>query len=212
MFCHCCASDDKENQLDLAPELKTTPKAFGTLADEVQEDDSRFIVVLKGGTGSFGLSVDRSNSVCVIVRDVTGGAAAIWNESNPTKQIKPFDQILEVNGEPCSGEDISSKLEDRDVKDIRLTVKRPEERTLVLHKPGRLGIDVNYRKTSAKPWIASVGSGLVAEWNKAKPEMAVAANDRIVSVNGHSGATDILLEKLRSSDDTMVLTVMHYDT
>ena len=28
------------------------------------------------------------------------------------------DQILEVNGEPCSGEDISSKLEDRDVKDI----------------------------------------------------------------------------------------------
>ena len=33
----------------------------------------------------------------------------------------------------------------------------------------------------------------------------------IVSVNGHSGATDMLLEKLRSSDDTMVLTVMHYD-
>ena len=23
-------------------------------------------------------------------QDVTGGAAAIWNESNPTKQIKPF--------------------------------------------------------------------------------------------------------------------------
>ena len=27
------------------------------------------------------------------------------------------DQILEVNGEPCTGEDISSKLEDKDVQD-----------------------------------------------------------------------------------------------
>ena len=60
---------------------------------------------------------------------------------------------MEVNGEPCTGEDISSKLEDTDVQDGRrfdterdtfacledtqLTLKRPEERTVVLQKPGR---------------------------------------------------------------------------
>ncbi|CAE7219084.1 unnamed protein product [Symbiodinium pilosum] len=211
MFCHCCAPDDKENGLELAPELKTTPKAYGTLADEVQEPSGRFVAVLTTEAASFGVSVDRSNTACVIVRDVTGGAAAAWNEGNPNHKIQPFDQIVEINGAPCTAEDIASRLEDREAKEVRLTISRPQERTVVLRKPGRLGIDVNYRKTSVKPWIASVGSGLVADWNRNKPELAIVPHDRIMSVNGHSGATDTLLEKLRSSDDTMILTVMHYE-
>ena len=101
---------------------------------------------------------------------------------------------MEVNGEPCTGEDISSKLEDKDVQDGRrfdterdtfacledtIDTEAPRRKnsratkarsdvsfacgcsrrrlavceggTLVCS--GRLGIDVNYRKTSAKPWI-----------------------------------------------------------
>mmetsp|Transcript_30405 Transcript_30405/g.68244 ORF Transcript_30405/g.68244 Transcript_30405/m.68244 type:complete len:214 (+) Transcript_30405:81-722(+) len=212
MFCYCCVDDEKDTQLDLVPDLKTSAKSYAASATpEVKEAVVTFAATLRSSSRPLGLAVDRSNTRCVIVRAITGGAAAAWNETHPEQEIKIFDQIVEVNGQPCTGEDIASKLDEENAQDVQLTLKRPEERTVVLQKPGRLGIDVNYRKTSLKPWLASIGAGLVADWNANKPDAAIGPNARILAVNGHSGSTEVILEKLRSPSDTMILTVMQYD-
>ena len=208
MWC-CCAADGEEKQLDIGaarPPMVEVQKTFASDDDE----GPVFNVTLSRSHGLLGISVDRSDTNCVVIRDVTGGAAASWNYTMPTKEIRTFDQVLEVNGDPINGDDIARKLE-TEAQEIILKLRRPEERKVVLEKPGRLGIDVNYRKTSVKPWVASISPGLVADWNKDNPDLAVLPHDRIIAVNEVAGNIDMILEKLRSPDKKLVLTCIHYE-
>ena len=58
----------------MAPELKTTSKSYG---------------MLKGGMGSFGLSVDRSNSACVIVRDTELQVRLLHGMASSMRCVRP---------------------------------------------------------------------------------------------------------------------------
>ena len=33
-------------------------------------------------------------------------------------------------------------------------------------KPRKLGVDLQYRKSSAKPWLTNITDGLVLQWNQ----------------------------------------------
>ncbi|CAK9062235.1 unnamed protein product [Durusdinium trenchii] len=213
MWC-CCATEEQDKQFDVGddgsrrPPMVEVQKTFAD--DDEAEGAAVFTASLSRNHGLLGLSVDRSDTNCVVIRDVTGGAAGAWNQLMPHKEIRTYDQVLEVNGELVNGDDIARKLE-ADAQEIVLKFRRPEERKVVLEKPGRLGIDVNYRKTSVKPWIASISPGLVADWNKENPDIAALPHDRITAVNEVAGNIDTILEKLRSPDKRLVLTVMHYE-
>ncbi|CAL1158344.1 unnamed protein product [Cladocopium goreaui] len=208
MFC-CCATETEDKQLDVGASRPPIVEVQKTFANE--DEGPIFTASLsRGGERLLGISVDRSDTNCVVVRDVTGGAAGSWNTQMPHKQIRTFDQVLEVNGDTVNGDDIARKLENES-QEIVIKFRRPEERKVILEKPGRLGIDVNYRKTSVKPWVASISPGLVADWNKENPDLAVLPHDRIVAVNDVSGNIDMILEKLRSPDKRLVLTCMHYE-
>ncbi|CAJ1362759.1 unnamed protein product [Effrenium voratum] len=201
----CCCTENEEQHVDLSPDALRNRGLVEVQKTFADEDLKVFTVTLQG---VLGITVDRSDGHRTLVREVSGGAASVWNDQNPGRRILPFDHILEVNGERCLGEDITGKFEG---KEVTLKLQRPHVRSVVLERPGRLGIDVNYRKTSLTPWIAAISAGLVDDWNKKQPDLCVLPHDRISEVNGQSGTIETVLEKLRSAEKQMILTVMHYD-
>eukprot|EP00440_Ansanella_granifera_P011473 gb/GFBE01012455.1/.p1 GENE.gb/GFBE01012455.1/~~gb/GFBE01012455.1/.p1 ORF type:complete len:184 (+),score=34.46 gb/GFBE01012455.1/:1-552(+) len=113
-----------------------------------------------------GVFVDITDNGKPIIKEVApAGVAAAWNKNNPDNQILPFDAILEVNGGSVQGVALPEQLELTGGK-ITLRLKRPMEITAVIKRPGALGLTVNYKKSSASPWVASIEEGLLANFNK----------------------------------------------
>eukprot|EP00434_Breviolum_minutum_P006695 symbB.v1.2.005910.t2/scaffold347.1/size224350/5 len=69
-----------------------------------------------------------------------------------------------------------------------------------------LGIDVDLMDGRAMLVQAVRETGLVSEWNRTHPSLAVRQHDRIVKVNGIEGNTDLMAQKCRE-DSHLQLTV-----
>lgn len=161
------------------------------------------------------LDLDVSDTKCIILASCDG-AAAEWNCSGFGRQVFPFDRIVQINGTPCEGHQLVSLLR-QEQEPLELRLQRPIKRLLYLKKPGQLGFDLMYTtvragpwKASARPWIANIKDGLVAEWNKKMPELAVSCHDRILSVNGAMGSPSDLMDLLNAADGVVQLEVLSY--
>lgn len=155
------------------------------------------------------LSIDKTDIHNVVIKDVAGPLID-WNESQASEhQIRRYDRIVQVNGKKISGVDVDLHIEDKGRADVLLTLQRPVKRKLTLHRPGKLGVDLQYRKSSAKPWLTNITDGLVLQWNQENPSQIVTAHDRLVAVNSRE-ELDGVIDEVRGPSPTLVLDVLHY--
>jgi hypothetical protein len=55
-------------------------------------------------------------------------------------------------------------------------------------------------------FVASISDGLITEWNKLTPELAVLPDDQLVKINGEEGEGKAFEDKLKSASGTLELT------
>eukprot|EP00931_Biecheleriopsis_adriatica_P120750 TRINITY_DN9584_c0_g1_i1.p1 TRINITY_DN9584_c0_g1~~TRINITY_DN9584_c0_g1_i1.p1 ORF type:complete len:263 (-),score=57.35 TRINITY_DN9584_c0_g1_i1:253-1041(-) len=151
-----------------------------------------------------GLTIETFNESFGIVRELDDGAKA-WNaEHADSLAIKPFDKIKKVDGQECSSSKECKKLMSEALQKgtghLELTLCRPSQTVVEFKKPGLLGFHINYTKSCMSLWISEVTpGGLLQEWNDEHPGQAVSANDRIISVDGASGSSEVIIEKLKET-------------
>ncbi|CAE7330137.1 unnamed protein product [Symbiodinium necroappetens] len=208
MWCCCAAEDDTDKDpLREAGFVKAAPAFF-----EPDAIPDVFTVSLgRHAEGGHGVQMDVTDADCAIIKDVTTGSLAEWNKTvSEAKRVKLYDRVIEVNG--CKGPSFElAKALTAETEVFSVTIQRPEERTVTLHRPGEIGVVLNYKKAgSVCPWISKISSGLLHQWNQATPEEAVHAHDRIVAVNGTRGAPEELMVKMKEASSVLELTILHY--
>jgi len=182
-------TDQEEEELEEKPEY--SPE-FEVELDVEQEE-------------SIGISVDTTCEAFPIIRSVAGSAYGAKGGA-----AKPYDRILRIDGTDISCSSAVQKLNITGKKRIQLTLQRPVERDVVLKRPGSLGVTINYKKSTMGLFIVAIPSGLLTNWNKANPQKAVKAFDRITGIDGNAGTPEQLCDMMRGGGDTMVLTVLSY--
>ncbi|CAE7520387.1 unnamed protein product [Symbiodinium sp. CCMP2592] len=207
MWCCCAAEEDTDKDpLREAGFVKAAP------AFEPDAIPDVFTVSLgRHAEGGHGVQMDVTDADCAIIKDVTTGSLAEWNKTvSEAKRVKLYDRVIEVNG--CKGPSFElAKALAAETEVFSVTIQRPEERTVTLHRPGEIGVVLNYKKAgSVCPWISKISTGLLHQWNQATPEEAVQAHDRIVAVNGTRGAPEELMVKMKEASSVLELTILHY--
>lgn len=219
----CCCTDETEAEIKvpevtregvLLDEKQTTEAASGKATPAPAKEpiiSQIFEVDLDiGNEETCGIKADFTCDAFPIIREITG-AAATWNNScTAGQEIKAYDQILKVDDEAATSDNVTEKLETKDKRKLKLTLKRPVQTEVVLRKPGQLGITINYKNSSMSIWIAALHEGLAAVWNTNNPDKAIAEHDRIIEVNGTKGQPRACVDQMRDGSDTMVLTILRY--
>ncbi|CAL1127232.1 unnamed protein product [Cladocopium goreaui] len=212
-YCYCCWQEDPKKQqqtvLDVSDERQRTVVHTENAMSEVKEEEDTPHTFMVKFRRKGPLSIDKTDIHNVVIKDVAGPLID-WNESQASEhQIRRYDRIVQVNGKKISGVDVDLHIEDKGRADVLLTLQRPVKRKLTLHRPGKLGVDLQYRKSSAKPWLTNITDGLVLQWNQENPSQIVTAHDRLVAVNSRE-ELDGVIDEVRGPSPTLVLDVLHY--
>eukprot|EP00931_Biecheleriopsis_adriatica_P024472 TRINITY_DN15238_c0_g5_i1.p1 TRINITY_DN15238_c0_g5~~TRINITY_DN15238_c0_g5_i1.p1 ORF type:complete len:259 (+),score=52.77 TRINITY_DN15238_c0_g5_i1:84-779(+) len=161
-----------------------------------------------------GLDIEAADEEFAIVKDVAGVAAEWTAKGDASEVIKPFDKVLEINGEEYKGRASAAfhKMAEEGAGTIKLKLQHAVERTVVFEKPGQLGMTINYKKSSVGIWVASVEAGLLSQWNQDHPDQVISPHDRIIQVNEIGGDSNAIVQKLRDvkNAEKSTLTVMSY--
>mmetsp|Transcript_59838 Transcript_59838/g.106726 ORF Transcript_59838/g.106726 Transcript_59838/m.106726 type:complete len:218 (-) Transcript_59838:127-780(-) len=143
-----------------------------------------------------GLDVDTIDGPTLLVNDVHSGLISRWNERNVGMQVRKGDRFTEVNGVKGDGAKLIKALTVNQFLEIR--VRRPElfQMTLRRNMDTSLGLDLSYVIGGATLLVKGVNLGLVNDWNLASQGFKVEKHDRVLEVNGLSGAPQELSEML----------------
>lgn len=118
---------------------------------------------------------------------------AKYNESvSPAKQIRNGDYIKAVNG--LTGAKEMAEVVDKEMH-LQVLLCRPHLQNVHVDKQGGpLGLELMYWHAGTSVLVGEINDGAVK-----KQGMDLQKGDRIVSVNGISGRSEVLLDKIRSS-------------
>eukprot|EP00434_Breviolum_minutum_P012241 symbB.v1.2.010791.t1/scaffold710.1/size170492/2 len=205
MIFACCTSCG-DVRVDEEKPTFVRPSVLATL------EEHTFIVVVKGGLRNLITSLDISDPKCIIVKDVSS-IFSEWNKNRRNEKVELYDHVSKVNGDPCSSRSLREGLQiDPGGGELYLTLRHPDERLVAFERSDYLGLDISFRKTlSVRPWVAKVSGGSLARWNAENPNLCVGPHDRILAINGVSGAPLEIVEKLKDpSSGYIYLTVLHY--
>eukprot|EP00931_Biecheleriopsis_adriatica_P019748 TRINITY_DN13381_c0_g1_i1.p1 TRINITY_DN13381_c0_g1~~TRINITY_DN13381_c0_g1_i1.p1 ORF type:complete len:228 (-),score=58.64 TRINITY_DN13381_c0_g1_i1:143-826(-) len=225
MWCCCYKEEENAGEIKVVP---VTPQAALTEAVEppaTEEEPSVTVekAFAKVRPASFefdvkltlphGISIDFTCDEFAIIKDQLAAGASLWNSSAvENEKIRAFDRIKKVNGLECKdSNECKALLEAVSGSVMSLTLQRPVERELVMKKTGSLGLNVNYKGSSASIWIAGITDGHMQQWNKEHPDQAVIVKDRITGVNGVTGDVSKVLASLKDAQETVVVTVLSYN-
>lgn len=163
---------------------------------------------------SLGLELDLADKVRCVIANVVFGVIESYNEGRKgvyDKQVIPGDCIVEVNGIRGDPQELNFLLRSSKLTPaVDIVLRRPTRFIVEIDKTGMsLGLQLSYTLTMRALLISSIKEGAVREYNAtAKIDRpAVQEGDRIVEVNGVTGAADKLLETIRNSN--MVTLVFH---
>eukprot|EP00930_Biecheleria_cincta_P062304 TRINITY_DN4778_c0_g1_i1.p1 TRINITY_DN4778_c0_g1~~TRINITY_DN4778_c0_g1_i1.p1 ORF type:complete len:229 (-),score=53.22 TRINITY_DN4778_c0_g1_i1:84-770(-) len=198
------ADENEDTQMPEKVEAEEKPTELPARTFEVELDVS--------GHNDSGITLDISSGEFPVVRQ-TEGAAKAWNNVCPAgMEIKRCDRLLRVDGQEVACALVVPNLATFAKQHLKLTFKRPIETEVVLKKPGKLGMTINYKKETVGVWIAEISDGLLAAWNEANPDSVVSKQDRIIGVNGFRGEPSAIIEKMRAGGDSsdLVLSILRY--
>lgn len=221
MFGCCCTESTKDTELDLSKRIPQRSANSDDLED--QKDVPKKVDINSAGatfeadldvegSDDSGVSVDVTSGEFPIVRQLRGAAQTYNNICPSGSEIKRYDRILRVDGQEAKCSEVVKLLETQgsNKRNLQLSLKRPREKEVVLRKPGKLGMTINYKKETLGVWIADLSDGLVSAWNQANKDAIVSVHDRIIGVNGFRGEPGALIDKMREGGDTIVLTILCY--
>jgi len=141
-----------------------------------------------------------------------GGVVDAFNVAHPAEAVATGDQIVTVNGEAASAEELVAMI--RKSPTLTLELERgawaaPTWAVTLAAGPGALGFTADHsaRGNTAIGVAGLKEAGLLAEFNAANPGVAVQSGDIIVGVNGVVGSADAMVEELRKSDAERKLVV-----
>merc|ERR1712187_874588 len=83
---------------------------------------------------------------------------------------------------------------------VRCEVCQPKEFAIQLDKsaPGaKLGVDIDRSDRGISITVREITHGLIDDWNKAHPDLAVERGDRIVAINGSRGSANDMVAALK---------------
>ncbi|CAE7849111.1 hypothetical protein AK812_SmicGene3558 [Symbiodinium microadriaticum] len=213
----CCCTEEREG-FDAVPVdgSERTPqgliKSSPALAESMTAESGLYTVQLaRGADRKWDLALEKSDVDHLMIKRMTN-AVTEWNKNNATNvQISVYDRIVEVNGQRASGKELAKSLENTPDDQVALLLQRPQTRTLILKRPGKLGIIANYMPNySLKPWIDTIAEGLVRDWNKAHPDASIREHDRILSVNTVSNPPEDVVHQMRKPDADLEIVCLHY--
>ncbi|CAE7407641.1 unnamed protein product [Symbiodinium natans] len=211
----CCCNEEREGFDAVAVDGERTHglvKSTPALAESMMAESGLYSVQLQRGTDrKWDLALEKSDVDHLMIKRITN-AVTDWNKNNPTNmQISVYDRIIEVNGLRASGKELAKALENTSEDQVSLLLQRPHTRTLILKRPGKLGIIANYMPNySLKPWIDTIAEGLVHDWNKVNIDAAIREHDRIMSVNGVSNPPEDVVHQMRKPDADLEIVCLHY--
>eukprot|EP00930_Biecheleria_cincta_P056585 TRINITY_DN4266_c0_g1_i1.p1 TRINITY_DN4266_c0_g1~~TRINITY_DN4266_c0_g1_i1.p1 ORF type:complete len:282 (-),score=57.42 TRINITY_DN4266_c0_g1_i1:24-869(-) len=171
-----------------------------------------FTVALDLARGEeFGIELDLTDEhKPPVVREVKDGAINRWNKTcSPDAVVQPHDRIMTLNGKRLEGGDFLKSLSTPSGK-CALEIQRPRQLKAFFKKPGQLGVNMLYKKSSHGIVINEVlESGLVHRWNIDNPKNAVQKGDRIVGINGKMMDAQMVIKAIKEQDDYELI-LMHY--
>eukprot|EP00931_Biecheleriopsis_adriatica_P096103 TRINITY_DN69752_c0_g1_i1.p1 TRINITY_DN69752_c0_g1~~TRINITY_DN69752_c0_g1_i1.p1 ORF type:complete len:243 (-),score=36.31 TRINITY_DN69752_c0_g1_i1:81-809(-) len=155
-----------------------------------------------------GVELDLTDAERPLISEVLPGLVQQWNERHPADALRVYDRICAVGGR--GGNDIYQRLCAQQPS-IRLTIDRPEIITITLFKPGDLGLNLHFKKSSHALVVKDIfDGGLFAKWNANNPEQPVAIGDRIFAFGGQVEKGRSLVNKLKEAKNKVELSVAHY--
>jgi len=145
-----------------------------------------------------------------VVREVREGALKRWNQTcSPGCVVESHDRIITLNGKKIEGGVLADSLGQLSGK-CTLEVQRPRLVKAKFKKPGQLGVNMLYKKSSHGIVVNQVlTEGLVHKWNVANPKDAIHSGDRIVGVNGNMMDAQLVIKTIKESDEYELM-IMHY--
>jgi len=156
-----------------------------------------------------GMVVDFADGVTLHVSELQDGdnITAAVNASLPEDgQIKINDFIVEVNGIRENGGKMVAEMEEN--KDLELVLRRPQQWHVQLSKKGGpLGLDLHFAVRGRSLVVVALTLGSIHVWNAehADDSKSVKEHDRIMEVNGFSGAPLDLLQEISKTDELDLL-------
>jgi len=173
--------------------------------DETPLPGSQFsFTVAKQDGESVGLEVDLVDSVTAVVVKIGKGVVMRHNAERPSRQVRPYDRIIQVNGEKGNARAMIGRL--KEGSEWTLVVQRPCSFIVTIDRgfASNLGMELMHARLGTSLLVTKVLEGPMRDWNKSHPEQPVREGDRIVELNGSRGEADKLL---RDSEgvDKMVL-------
>jgi len=164
-----------------------------------------------GPMKDLGLGLDSTDKDFCIIKEISEGMVMNYNKTCPaSKAIKIFDRIISVNGRPGSLTEFAKVLADlRDDTSLSIEVLHPTETSVLLKKPGVLGITLNYKNGSVGLLVKDIQDGLLDDWNKSHPDTPIKSGDLIVGVNGVRFTPMGALHQIKESS-APIMTVMRY--
>jgi len=179
---------------------------------KVVVDDGTFTVVIEfAGEGKLlGLSLDTTDDKVCVVKGISEGLLQTHNlNCSPDQVVKKSDKMCAVNGSRSDTNELITALEVKDAATLTLVFEHPKDQSVLLKKPGTIGVTLNYKQKSHGLMIRDIHNGLLGDWNKENPDTLIKSGDRIVAVNGVQDGPMGLLEKIRDSE-TPLLSIMRY--
>mmetsp|Transcript_30283 Transcript_30283/g.54936 ORF Transcript_30283/g.54936 Transcript_30283/m.54936 type:complete len:209 (-) Transcript_30283:62-688(-) len=205
----CCAESSNNATVQMLPD--SSEHYSSAHGKGVAEPGATFEVELNLN-GQLGLELDLTDGENgPMITAIMDGSVKEFNETKSRLALKVYDRIGKVNGVTGKTIDLHKALSASPSEgSVQLSLQRPQERTVVLHKTGELGINLHYKKNSAGIVIKDIiDGGLVDKWNRDHPEAVVTTGDRIVSFNGEAMKGADLVNKLKVSS-ILTLKVLHY--
>lgn len=144
-----------------------------------------FNIQIQKGDRKMYLDINFHDHKSLLVTKVNAGPVEEFNRANPDSELAPGDRIEVVNG--AEGDTQSMLTACKTAPTLNMRVRRCQEKTITLRKGGgSSGLGFSWQIVDGMTLIITKvhEDGLVSEHNKAHPEHSIAAEDRIIGVNG----------------------------
>jgi len=165
----------------------------------------------------YGIVFDRADRRILEIIEVDStnpnSVAAAYNKTvDPSRQLLPGRFVMAVNGHAGDAKRLD-QIWNAQLR-VRCEVCQPREFAIQLDKSvegAKLGVDIDRSDKGISITVREIASGLIEDWNKAHPDLAVEQCDRIVAVNGRRGSANDMVAALKAASSKLELVIARPD-
>eukprot|EP00405_Crypthecodinium_cohnii_P018368 CAMPEP_0206453366 /NCGR_PEP_ID=MMETSP0324_2-20121206/20500_1 /ASSEMBLY_ACC=CAM_ASM_000836 /TAXON_ID=2866 /ORGANISM="Crypthecodinium cohnii, Strain Seligo" /LENGTH=249 /DNA_ID=CAMNT_0053923637 /DNA_START=252 /DNA_END=998 /DNA_ORIENTATION=- len=174
----------------------------GPLGPVARQPGLRAFEVFLRRSGRLGMAVERKGTTLCLVRYVEGGTLDLYNKQAPAdKRMRPFDFIVQINGQSTPDEMLEEVKEPE--KNLSMRILRPRPFPVTLHKDGKpLGVALSFQPGSCLVEIQELKPGVAKEYNRTCPsDRRLEVGDLVVQANGASADPEKIIQEVKASGD-----------